>query len=283
MKKKSGRTASFLIIAAVYLFAFILGVFVFNRVSGQIWYRILISDIAATVFVFIFSCVFSNASVYDPYWSVQPLFILIPMAVTDATAAKILLISAVIFWGVRLTVNWAFTFHGLEHQDWRYTKLKEQTGRFYFFVNFAGIHMFPTVVVFLCILPAIFVMEESPAFTPLCLIGFLLSCGAVCLQLVSDVQMLEYRAEKKTPFIETGLWKYARHPNYLGEILMWWGVSLYSVSLLGFRWYLLAGAAVNTLMFLFISIPMADRRQAVKPGYEEYAKGKNTLLPLKTK
>ena len=143
--------------------------------------------------------------------------------------------------------------------------------------------MFPTIVVFLCLIPAITVMSEAPQYSPLSLIGILICFCAVMLQLISDVQMQEYRKEKATPFMEKGLWKYSMHPNYLGEILMWWGVAIYAVTLLGFRWYLVVGAIVNNLMFLFISIPMADRRQAEKPGYDEYRNGKNRLIPLKLK
>ncbi len=281
MKRKPGRSASFAIILMVYFLAYAFGILVFDKLSGYFWLRILVADVLATVFVFIFSCIFGNASVYDPYWSVQPIFILAPILFKAPTTSNIILFIMVLFWGTRLTANWAYTFHGLDHQDWRYSMLKEQSGKFYFLVNLAGIHMFPTLVVFLCILPAIFVMESGPAFSPLCLLGFLMSIGAVCLQLVSDTQMQRYRAEKKTPFIEVGLWKYARHPNYLGEILMWWGVAVYSIALMGFGWYFILGAVVNNLMFLFISIPMADKRQAKKPGYEEYAKNKNILLPVR--
>ena len=53
---------------------------------------------------------------------------------------------------VRLTVNWAYTFENLYHQDWRYTKLCNTTGKFYPFVNFFGIHMVPTLIVYLCVL-----------------------------------------------------------------------------------------------------------------------------------
>jgi len=281
MKVKTGRGASFFIIFMVYLLALLLGIFVYFRVSGYHWLRILIADVAATTLVFIFSCIFDNASVYDPYWSVQPIMILLPLMLASPSLPKILLYFMVLFWGIRLTTNWAYTFHGLEHQDWRYSQLSEQTGKLYFFVNFAGIHMFPTLIVFACILPAIFVMDESPAFSPLCLIGFFVSVGAVILQMVSDIQMQEYRKNRSTPFIEVGLWKYALHPNYLGEILMWWGVAIFSVALLGFRWYLILGAVLNNLMFLFISIPMADKRQAKKPGYDEYREGKNRLIPIR--
>ncbi len=270
-----------MLIAAVYVLAALCGFLVFGALEGQLWSRILIADVVSTVVVFIFSCIFKNASFYDPYWSVQPIVILAPMALKAPSTAKILLFVMVCIWGIRLTGNWVHTFTGMEYQDWRYTQLKETTGKFYPFVNLAGIHMFPTLVVFLCVLPAVYVMQEAPVFSPLCLIGFCISIGAVTLQLVADTQMHIYRRDRKTPFIETGLWKYARHPNYLGEILMWWGVAIFSVCLLGFRWYLILGAAVNNLMFLFISIPMADKRQARKPGYEEYRKGKNCLIPIR--
>lgn len=283
MRVKESRGLGFVIVGAVYVLAVVLGYIVFRSVTGHILKRLFVADVAATVLVFIFSCVFGNASVYDPYWSVQPIVILAPFAFSSAGASKTLLLAMVVLWGTRLTANWAYTFHGLGKQDWRYSQLRDQTGRLYPFVNLAGIHMFPTLVVFACITPAVFVMTENPAFSPLCLVGFFISTGAVVLQLIADAQMQRYRADRKTPFMEEGLWKYSMHPNYLGEILMWWGVAVYSVCLLGFRWYLISGAVVNNLMFLFISIPMADRRQSGKPGYDEYRRGKNHLVPIKLK
>ena len=281
MKRETGRGLSFIIVAAVYVLVAICVCSVYNLLDGRLLLRLFFADVAATVLVFGFSCIFGNASMYDPYWSVLPIVVLAPMTFVSPCTSKTLLFLAVAFWGIRLTSNWAYTFHGLGYQDWRYTQLKMKAGKLYSFVNFAGIHMFPTIVVYLCLIPAITVMSESPQYRPLGLIGILVCFCAVLLQLISDVQMQEYRKEKTTPFMENGLWKYSMHPNYLGEILMWWGVAIYAVTLLGFRWYLIVGAIVNNLMFLFISIPMADRRQAEKPGYDEYRSGKNHLIPVK--
>ena len=278
---KAGRGLSFVIVAAVYVLAALCGVFIYTHVSGQLWLRVFSADAGATVLVFLFSCILGNASVYDPYWSVQPIVILAPFDFSSPSPSKSLLMLMVLVWGIRLTANWAYTFGGLEHQDWRYTQLRQTCGKLYPLVNFAGIHMFPTVVVFLCILPALYVMNENPAFSPMCIIGAAISFGAVLLQLVADTQMHRYRRDRRTPFMEQGLWKKARHPNYLGEILMWWGVAIYGIALLGFRWYLILGAAVNHLMFLFISVPLADRRQAKREGYEQYREGKNMLVPFR--
>ena len=68
---------------------------------------------------------------------------------------------------------------------------------------------------------------------------------------------------------------------YLGEILMWWGIGVSAVSALGMNyWYLLAGALANTLLFLFVSIPMADKRQSRKAGFPDYKNETNMLLPI---
>ena len=89
--------------------------------------------------------------------------------------------------------------------------------------------------------------------------------------------MHKFRKSGAGGFIRTGLWKHSRHPNYACEILMWWGVGLASVFALGGKYWLLTGAAVNTFMFLVVSIPMADKRQARKPGFEEYKKATRML------
>ena len=281
------RTASLFIILAIYVLASFCGICAYNYFSAEnglsLFYplALFLADVLATVVVFVFSLIFKNASVYDPYWSVQPPVILAAALLKVDTKSPVmgsLLFAAVLFWALRLTANWIYNFESFEYQDWRYVMLKEKTGRAYPLINLLGIHMFPTFVVYLCILPAVTAVAENAAFQPVCLIFVILSIAAVVFQGIADVQMHRFRAQKTGGFIRTGLWKHGRHPNYACEIMMWWGIGLASVFALGLQnWYLLAGALVNTLMFLFISIPMADKRQSKKPGFEEYKKATRML------
>ena len=145
---KQNRAASFIAVTFVYILATVVGVLAYRALTVEWWLALLIADAVATVATFAFSLLFRNASVYDPYWSVQPPVILATFAIgTELTALGVMLLVAVFFWGLRLTANWVYTFHGLNHQDWRYTMLKEKTGVFYPFINFVGIHMVPTLVV----------------------------------------------------------------------------------------------------------------------------------------
>lgn len=279
---KQSRILSFLVVIVIYLLAVIVGLAVYRKLPYDWWLNLLLADVASTVFTFAFSVLLGNASVYDPYWSVQPIVILVSFAVgRELTVVRLLLLVSVLLWGIRLTVNWAYTFGDLTHQDWRYTMLKEKTGAFYPFVNFVGIHLVPTLIVYGCTLPAVYAFLHEGAWNAGSIAFFCLSVGAAGMQGVADYQMHRYRKHRTGAFIRDGLWKYSRHPNYLGEILMWWGIAGSVLSVFPQAWYLAFGALANTVLFLTVSIPMADGRQSRKPGYADYQKQTHMLLPIK--
>ncbi len=275
--KNINRVCSFLILLFVYAAAFALCLLWGAKTSMELCSLFLLLDVAATVIIFIFSLIFQNASVYDPYWSVQPLVFVTASACTHRiNLMGFTVLLAIWFWGIRLTANWAYTFHGLGFQDWRYTMLKEKTKWLYPLVNFFGIHLVPTFVVYFCMIPAIEIIHNQFAFKPLALTGILISLAAASIQGIADLQMHRFKKNKNTGFIRTGLWKHGRHPNYLGEILMWWGIAiawLLSVPVLQEKsYFILSGAVLNTCLFLFISIPLAEKHQARKPGFAQYKK-----------
>lgn len=282
MKKiKESRALSFAVVAFVYIIAILSGIATFRFFEFNWWLSLLIADVAATIVTFIFSLIFGNASVYDPYWSVQPPVIVLSFAFgQELTALGFLLVFAISFWAVRLTANWAYTFGNLTHQDWRYTMLREKTGVFYPLINFIGIHMVPTLVVYGCTLPAVFAILEGLSLNMGSLVFVLLSFCAASMQGIADIQMHKFRKNRTGNFIRTGLWKYSRHPNYLGEILMWWGIALAVICSMPSAWYLMAGAFANTLLFLTVSIPLAEGKQSVKEGFVDYKKQTRMLLPV---
>lgn len=284
---KQSRKLSFLFTIIVYALALAVGMFVYGRMRGGVLFRVFAADIAATVFLFLVSLPLENASVYDPYWSVAPIVIL-PLAMRDFgvwNAGTIALLCCVTYWGIRLTANWAYTFQGYDHQDWRYTMLREKSGAFYPLVSFFGIMLFPTLVVFFCLLPALHYIQFG-GINLFTLLGFALCISAATLQLVADVQLHRFQRQAKNrgQIIRHGVWRHARHPNYLGEILMWWGVFVVLLSVRPPLWLLGIGALINTLMFLFISIPMAESRMAgYKEGFDRYVQETNRLLPIALK
>lgn len=279
---KNNRIASFIIIILIYILATLLGVYIYKQLNYDYWLNLLIADVAATAIVFIFSLIFKNASVYDPYWSVQPFVIVLIFVIQFGfNLTNILFLIVISLWAIRLTTNWAYTFKNLNAQDWRYTMLKEKTKIFYPVINFIGIHLVPTLVVYCCLMPAVFVIVKGGNISVVTLLALILSIFAFTIQGIADIQMHRFRKNKGKGFIRDGLWKYSRHPNYLGEILMWWGIAIASVASLKGYWFLLVGPLLNTLLFLFISIPMADNRNKKRGDFEQLKKETRMLLPIK--
>ena len=141
--------------------------------------------------------------------------------------------------------------------------------------------MVPTLVVYGCILPAVYAVRFDLSANIGSIVFIILSLLAALLQGVADIEMQRFRKSGKGGFIRVGLWKYSRHPNYLGEILMWWGIALAVFCAEPTAPWLLSGAIANTVLFFAVSIPMADGRQSKKEGFAEYKKATRMLLPIR--
>lgn len=307
-KITSSRACSFVIIAIIYVIAAILGCLVYEYtlnalishsdlsrsgtgvlyagecyVAGLTCIALFAADVAATILVWICGLIYKNVSVYDPYWSVLPPVMLTMWALCygKVSVAGMLLLIAVWYWGIRLTGNWAYTFRNLDTEDWRYTKYRtEQKPVVFQLINFFGLNMMPTIVVFAAMLPGVFLLNTlcmhcygGGSATVCTWLGFVVCLAATTLQWTADHQKHTYAKAHKGEICKAGLWKHGRHPNYLGEIGMWWGVWIMHVSVYGFIPVLVAGPIAMTCLFLFISIPLMEGRQLKnKPGYADYKK-----------
>lgn len=281
--KNQTKTVSIVIIGIIYLIAMLLGYFVFITLNKGLHelVALFLADVVATVVVWGFGLFYKNVSVYDPYWSVAPpvMFTVWAFYKSTFTLPVVLLLIAVWYWGIRLTGNWAYTFKGLAHEDWRYTRYRETQSPFVFqIINFFGLNMMPTVLVFAAMFPGFGLFESTEAANMLTWLGFAICISAATLQLVADTQIHRFRENHPGQYCFVGLWKHGRHPNYLGEISMWWGVWTMYASIYGFDCLIIAPIAM-TALFLFISIPMMERRQLQnKPGYAEYRKKTRMLI-----
>ena len=289
---KASRSFSFAVIAIIYLIAVALGIWSFLALDDMtVLLRLFVADFVATVFVWLWGVIFRNSSVYDPYWSVAPPLMLTGYAVYSGTFSLpvVLMLIAVWYWAIRLTGNWAYTFPNLNKQDWRYDMYKERFPRLWHLVNFTGINLMPTIVVYLAMVPG-FVLIGISSASPLqaniwTWLGFIVCISAATLQLISDTQAHRFRRENRGEVCTVGLWSRSRHPNYLGEILMWWGIYMIFLTIgpkdHSWEFILLPaiGALANTCLFVFISIPMMEKRQlSNKPGYADYRKKVRMLV-----
>ena len=284
----SSRRRDFNWIIAAYAVALVVGLVAGRHVGWQHPIAVAAAaDVAATIAVFAFSVAFNNSSFYDPYWSVAP----IPIAVYWAARAvpgvsalrQLVVIALVCAWGARLTYNWARGWGGLRHEDWRYVDLRAQTGAAYWLVSFAGLHMMPTVQVFLGCLslyPALAAGTRS--FGGLDWLGLAVTGGAIWIEARADRELLRFRRSRPPAeaILDSGLWAYSRHPNYFGEMSFWWGLFLFALAANPSYWWTVIGPLSITLMFRFASLPLIENRMLQRrPGFAAHQQRVSMVVP----
>jgi steroid 5-alpha reductase family enzyme len=246
-----------------------------------------LADVAATIVIFLFSVITNNSSIYDPYWSVAPVpialfWLLQPGSNGFANVRHVLIFALLCLWALRLTANWAMRWRGLSHEDWRYRDMRKQTGRLYWPVSLLGIHLMPTVLVFLgslALWPNL--SDHITQLSWLDGVAALVTLAAVLIEGTADVQMRRFRRTRSAEqTIPPGLWSASRHPNYFGEVLFWWGLFLFVPLAHPDFWWTIAGPIAILLLFLGISIPMMERHLlAEHPTYAEYQRRVSPFVP----
>jgi steroid 5-alpha reductase family enzyme len=289
MVKIQSKKISTCILVIVYASAFLAAFYSLRLVEfANPIVSLLIADIIGTVVVFLFSMIFNNSSVYDPYWSIAPALMavyLINLFPQGNHIRQFIILTLVLFWSIRLTANWLKGWNGLAHQDWRYSSIAQKTGRGYWPISFLGIHLMPTLIVYMAFLPLWYTIPNGSPLSFFDILAALFTLAAILTEWAADEQLQRFRKfSDKDKNINSGLWKLSRHPNYLGEISFWGGLFLFVMSSGGLHgndglWTVI-GFLSMILLFKFISIPMMEKRNlARKPEYVEYIKQVPALFP----
>jgi steroid 5-alpha reductase family enzyme len=282
---------SLAVVVAAYLLAGAVAWAIVAAMDTSPLLEALVADVAATVLVWALSELLRNASLYDPYWSVAPPVIAIAWAAGgdgDATRAAVVcgLVGA---WGVRLTLNWATGWGGLGHEDWRYRKLREDTrGKLPFWVvNLAGIQLMPTLLVFAGLLSVfVAVTHDAHGFGPLDVVAAVVTAAAIATEAIADLQLRAFTRDpaNRGAIADRGLWAVCRHPNYLGQIGLWWGLWLFALAADPARWWTIVGPLAMVALFVTVSVPMMDERSLERrPGYAEHMREVPGLIPRWTR
>lgn len=212
---------------------------------------------------FLGNAVFAEPSIYSP---------------------KILVVLLVTIWALRLSI-----YIGLRNskkgEDFRYKAWREEWGKSFYLRSFLQVYGLQVILALVISMPLI-VAGAADVFpwhwlhipaTVLWLIGFY-------WQAIGDYQLSKFKskAENKGEIIQSGLWQYSRHPNYFGEILMWWAIGL-MVLPIPWGWLGFIGPITITYLLLRVSgVPMLEKKYKGNPQFESYKKKVPAVFPFKS-
>jgi len=170
-------------------------------------------------------------------------------------------------------------------EDSRYVEWRNQWKNFYL-RSYLQVFLLQGLFLFMIVQPVILVnLSEKSSFGALEILGILVWFIGLFFEAVADHQLKVFISDpsNKGQVMDRGLWKYSRHPNYFGEVVMWWG--LFLVALPSPNGLLtIIGPITITFLILFVSgVPLLEKKYAGRPNYEEYKRKTSVFIPLPPK
>lgn len=229
--------------------------------------------------------------VVDVAWGVALTLSAVAAVVVGAAAAHgdqrraVLVAVLVAIWGLRL--SWHIHRRSGEGEDPRYERMLggplDEVGMA---VAVRKVFLVQGAAVCLVALPVAVGAVLDVASWPLVVIGCLVWAVGVTFEVVGDAQLAAYRRQPRdtrSPVLDTGLWRYTRHPNYFGDACVWWGIWLASATASGWLPAVATVIAPVTMTWFLVQVTGArllEETMMQRPAYREYAARTSMFVPL---
>jgi steroid 5-alpha reductase family enzyme len=188
----------------------------------------------------------------------------------------------VMVWGVRLAVHIGTRL--IKHaEDQRYRNWREAWGARWRILSFVRVFMLQGGLLYVISLPIIcIILADQSAWTWLDGLGVIVWVVGFLFEVVGDYQLKSFVQSEanRGKIMQQGLWKYTRHPNYFGEVTLWWGIYLIAISTPG-GWLTIIGPVTISFLILKVSgIPLLEKEFMKNPEFQEYARRTSAFFPL---
>jgi steroid 5-alpha reductase family enzyme len=234
--------------------------------------------------LFIVSLIIRRNDIADVAWGTGIFIVALVNYVTGTQSDFSLLLTVLAgFWGLRLSLR-IFLRNRRKKEDFRYKQWRNDWGKWFYLRSYLQVYLlqgFLMVVVGYSFVH-VHVYGGSGTLGALTIIGLLVWLVGYFFEVVGDWQLDSFIQSKPASgtVLQSGLWKYTRHPNYFGEVTMWWGIWLMVATLpLGYL-ALVSPIAITYLILKVSGIPMLEKSFDDNPAFQEYKKRTSAFFPL---
>lgn len=188
-------------------------------------------------------------------------------------------------WGLRLSFH-IYNRNKNKKEDYRYLAWRKEWGKWFFLRSYFQIFILQGAFLFLIIQPVLIINKNSfSSLNFLDFLGIFVWFFGFLFETIADKQLSDFikNPKNKGKILTSGLWHYSRHPNYFGEVVLWWGIWLISLNVdLGF--FTIIGPLTITFLILFVSgVPLLEKKYQGRADFEEYKKRTSVFIPLPPK
>lgn len=183
-------------------------------------------------------------------------------------------------WGWRLASH-IYKRNKDKKEDYRYEKWRKEW-KYFYIRSFFQVFILQGFLLFIIALPALMINKLSPTGIDRALVlGIIIWLIGFYFESRGDKELAEFikNPNNKGKILKTGLWKYTRHPNYFGEVSMWWGIFLMG-AMLKDGLLTIIGPLTITILIVYISgIPLLEKKFEGNKEFEEYKKKTSMFFP----
>jgi steroid 5-alpha reductase family enzyme len=246
------------------------------------WFYALAAVLAMSVLAWLVSVVRRDVSIVDSLWSLMILLGLIAYVffTADTGPRTALVVTLATLWAVRLSLHITIRNHG-EPEDRRYQEIRRNNQPFFEWKSLYIVFLLQGFLAWVVVLPAVAAVAGQTPLGPLDYAGVALWLAGMFFEVVGDWQLTRFRNSEKSEnaVLDTGLWRYTRHPNYFGEAVIWWGFFLFSLSA-GAWWAIVAPMLMTFLLVRVSGVAMLEKDiSGRRPEYQEYIRRTNAFIP----
>ena len=224
----------------------------------------------------------NNVTHVDSMWS---LFFLLAVYVNAALMANLtsratLILGLVTIWALRLCIYLTWRNWG-PHEDHRYVEIRQNNQPNFAFKSLYIVFGLQAVLAWLISISLFGAIASDAPINNLDGFGFVVVVFGLIWETIADWQLSLFKANagNKGKVLNTGLWRYSRHPNYFGECCVWWG--FYLTALDAGAWWAIISPLIMTLLLLKVSgVSMLESTISERrPAYVDYIKNTNAFVP----
>jgi len=235
--------------------------------------------------LWIWSVIIKNVSIVDIFWGfgfvvVNAFYVFMS---GELNTRKILILALVSIWGLRLTIYLASRNIG-KGEDFRYQEFRRNYGpKRYWWFSFFQVFLLQGALIMIVSLPLLGIntSDSSGELKLLDYIGIIVWLIGFIFEAGGDFQLARFKRNiaNKGKVLNTGFWKYTRHPNYFGDSAVWWSYAIFSIAA-GSYWQIL-GSIIMTLLIIKISgVALLEKTlNNTKPQYIEYIQKTSSFFP----
>ncbi|MCJ7695828.1 MAG: DUF1295 domain-containing protein [Anaerolineaceae bacterium] len=234
--------------------------------------------------LWIMSLFLKNTSIVDIFWGagfVMSVWVVFVKTFGYVTFRHWLFAILVTIWGLRLTIYLIIRNTG-KPEDFRYANWRKQYGNNWWWVSFFQTFMLQGLIMWIVSSP-LTVMQLSATPSKMNIFnyfGIVLWVIGFIFEFFGDLQLAMFRNKpsNKGKLLNTGVWRYTRHPNYFGDSTQWWGFYLLALTT---GWWTIFSPIIMTYLLVKVSGVALLEKTLIenKPGYKEYAENTNAFFP----